>query len=69
MDEFFRTAFRTKLYGRLESLQEDLDARLEHYNTERHHQVYRNLGRRPIDTISQYLKNPMLRNKPSSTNN
>jgi transposase InsO family protein len=58
LDEFFRTAFRTKFYERLESLQEDLDAWLVHYNTERPHQGYRNMGRRPIDTINKFLKKP-----------
>jgi hypothetical protein len=26
-----------------------------HYNTERAHQGYRNLGKRPLDTIQGYL--------------
>jgi transposase InsO family protein len=51
LDEFFRIAFRTKFYESIEALQEDLDAWLVHYNTERPHQGYRNQGRRPIDTI------------------
>ncbi len=56
LDEFFRVAFRTKFYESVESLQKDLDAWLVHYNTERPHQGYRNMGRRPIDTINQYLE-------------
>jgi transposase InsO family protein len=55
LDEFFRTAFRTKLYGSVEELQVDLDGWLQHYNWERPHQGYRNLGQRPIDRIEQYL--------------
>lgn len=51
LDEFFRIAFRTKLYESVEVLQVDLDAWLVHYNTERPHQGYRNQGRRPIETI------------------
>jgi len=56
LDEFFRTAFRTKFYESVEALQLDLDAWLVHYNTERPHQGYRNLGRRPIDTINLFVK-------------
>lgn len=52
LDEFFRIAFRKKFYESVETLQNDLDAWLVHYNTERPHQGYRNMGRRPIDTIT-----------------
>jgi transposase InsO family protein len=55
LDEFFRIAFRTKLYESVEALQVDLDAWLVHYNTERPHQGYRNQGRRPIETIELSL--------------
>jgi transposase InsO family protein len=55
LDEFFRIAFRKKLYESVEVLQVDLDAWLVHYNTERPHQGYRNRGRRPIETIDQFL--------------
>jgi transposase InsO family protein len=51
LEEFFRSAFRTKLYESVKALQEDLDRWLVHYNTERPHQGYRNMGRRPIETI------------------
>lgn len=54
LDEFFRIAFRTKLYESVEVLQVDLDAWLLHYNTERPHQGYRNQGRRPIETIELF---------------
>jgi transposase InsO family protein len=57
LDEFFRVAFRKKFYESVEALQEDLDAWLLHYNTERPHQGYRNMGRRPIDTITLFLSN------------
>lgn len=56
LDEFFRKAFRTKLYETVAELQADLDAWLVEYNTKRPHQGYRNMGRRPIDTINEYLK-------------
>jgi len=55
LEEFFRTAFRTKLYESVNALQEDLDTWLVHYNTERPHLGYRNMGRRPIETIDLYL--------------
>ena len=55
LDEFFRIAFRKKLYESVEVLQVDLDAWLVHYNTERPHQGYRNQGRRPIETIGLFL--------------
>ena len=51
LDEFFRSAFRKKLYETLESLQFDLDKWLHHYNFERPHRGYRNQGRRPFETI------------------
>jgi len=57
LDEFFRIAFRKKLYETVEVLQTDLDAWLVHYNTERPHQGYRNMGRRPIDTILSFSGN------------
>jgi len=56
LDEFLRPAFRTKFYESVEALQDDLDIWLVHYNTERAHQGYRNMGKRPIDTINDYLK-------------
>jgi len=55
LDEFLREAFRTKLYESVAALQTDLDTWLQYYNHERPHQGYRNLGRRPIETISLYL--------------
>lgn len=58
LDEFFRTVFRTTLYESVEALQADLDTWLLSYNTERPHHGYRNMGRRPIDTINHYIENP-----------
>jgi transposase InsO family protein len=55
-DEFFSVTFRKKLYTSVDELQQDLDVWLVHYNTERPHQGYRNMGKRPIDTVSAYLK-------------
>jgi transposase InsO family protein len=56
LDEFFRTAFRTKFYESVEQLQADLDEWLAYYNNQRPHQGYRNMGRRPIDTINLFLE-------------
>jgi transposase InsO family protein len=56
LDEFFRTAFRSKFYQTVEELQADLDPWLVYYNSERPHHGYRNLGKRPSDTVEQYLK-------------
>lgn len=56
LDEFFRTAFREKFYESVEALQEDLDAWLEHYNQERPHRGYRNMGRRPFETFEMGKK-------------
>lgn len=55
LDEFFRQAFRTTFYESVEALQTDLDTWLVFYNTERPHQGYRNLGKRPIDRLEQYV--------------
>lgn len=51
LDEFFRSCFCKKLYETLESLQTDLDEWLNRYNYERPHRGYRNMGRRPAETM------------------
>jgi len=51
LDEFFRTVFRKKFFESVEALQTDLDEWLHYYNHERPHRGYRNMGRRPIETI------------------
>lgn len=55
LNEFFRIAFRKKFYESVESLQEDFDEWLNYYNNERTHQGYRNMGKRPIDTIKEFI--------------
>lgn len=57
LDEFLRPAFRKNLYESVASLQKDLDKWLKHYNFERPHQGYRNLGKRPIDTVKKFMQN------------
>ncbi len=56
LDEFFRPAFRQKLYTDVKSLQKDLNQWLKHYNDERAHQGYRNRGKRPVDTVNEFRK-------------
>lgn len=56
LDEFFRSAFREKFYESVEELQNDLDEWLYYYNYERPHLGYRNMGKRPADTVEQFLK-------------
>jgi transposase InsO family protein len=55
-EEFFRTQMRGKFYESVEALQTDLDIWLRYYNEERPHRGYRNMGKRPIDTVNEYLK-------------
>ncbi len=63
LDEFFRPAFRKKHYAPVPKLQRDFDIWLEHYNTQRTHQGYRNMGKRPIDTINKFCKNKLKHKK------
>lgn len=57
-EEFFQRAWRKKkLDTTLGELQADLDAWLQYHSHERPHQGYRNMGRRPMETIQLFLKN------------
>lgn len=56
-EEFFEVAFRQKFFESVPVLQTDLDTWLAHYNTERPHRGYRNMGRRPIDTVNLFQEN------------
>jgi len=51
LNEFYRVAFRKKLYGDLETLQTDLDKYMDEYNNERTHQEKRCKGRTPMETF------------------
>ena len=55
-EDFVQKAFRTKLYTSVEELQIDFDKWLYSYNYERPHRGYRNLGKRPIDTVQAFIK-------------
>jgi transposase InsO family protein len=51
LNEFYRIAFRKKVYSTLEELQEDLDTWMEEYNTERPHQGRWCYGKTPMQTF------------------
>ncbi|HYA04140.1 MAG TPA: IS481 family transposase [Syntrophobacteria bacterium] len=51
LEEFFRLRFRKIFYHDLDELQRDLDAWLDHYNYQRPHFGYRNMGRTPMATF------------------
>ena len=53
LDEFFRVSMRDTAFDRLDDLQARLDAWLVHYNHERPHRGYRNMGKRPVEAINQ----------------
>jgi len=56
LDEFYRVAFRKKIYRDVDELQEDPDHWLERYNTERVHQGKRCGGRTPMETFEENLE-------------
>lgn len=56
LEEFFRVTMHETFYESVDALQHDLDAWLRHYNTQRPHLGYRNQGRRPIETINQFVR-------------
>jgi transposase InsO family protein len=51
LHEFYQVAFRRKLYQTLAELQNDLDAWINWYNTERTHQGKMCCGRTPMQTL------------------
>jgi transposase InsO family protein len=51
LNEFYRIAFRKKIYSELEMLQQDLDEFMDRYNNERTHQGKRCQGRTPMTTF------------------
>ena len=51
LQEFYQVTFRKKVYADIESLQRDLDAWVEEYNTERTHQGKMYCGRTPMQTL------------------
>ena len=51
LNEFYRIAFRKKLYGSIEELQSDLDRWLEEFNLHRPHQGRWCFGKTPMQTF------------------
>lgn len=61
LDEFYRVAFRKKLYRSVEQLQADLDEWLKYYNEQRPHQGRWCHGKTPMGTFMDSL--PLAREK------
>lgn len=55
LDEFYRVAFRKKVYNSLEELQRDLDLWLKEYNEERPHSGKYCYGKTPMQTFLNTL--------------
>jgi hypothetical protein len=55
LDEFFRVKVRDTFYDQVDAPQTDLDAWLVLDNTERPSSANRNQGRRPSETIRQFV--------------
>src|ERR1700733_12307003 len=51
LDEFYRLAFRKKIYGSIADLQVDLDRWVQSYNEERPHQGRWCFGKTPMQTF------------------
>lgn len=56
LNEFYRIAFRKKIYNSLDELQKDLDDWLNYYNHQRTHQGKMCCGRTPMDTLADGKK-------------
>jgi hypothetical protein len=56
LNEFYRIAFRKKIYNSLDELQKDLDDWLNYYNHRRTHQGKICCGRTPMDTLQDGKK-------------
>ena len=61
LNEFYRVAFRRKIYARIEELQEDLDQWLREYNEVRPHQGRWCYGKTPLQTFADSA--PLAREK------
>ena len=56
LEEFFRVAPHETCCDTVDALQQALDTWLRHDNNQRPHLGYRNQGRRPIETIHQFVR-------------
>ena len=61
LNEFYRVAFRKKIYNTLDQLQADLDIWLEHYNEERTHSGKYCFGKTPMQTFKDSI--PLVKEK------
>jgi transposase InsO family protein len=61
LDEFYRVAFRKKIYRTIEDLQADLDVWMQSYNETRPHQGRWCFGKTPVETFLDAL--PVAREK------
>ena len=55
LDEFYRIAFRKRIYATIEQLQVDLDAWMNEYNQARPHQGRWCYGKTPMQTFLDTL--------------
>jgi transposase InsO family protein len=55
LNEFYRTAFRKKIYGSLDELQEDVDSWLLEYNEQRPHSGKYCFGKTPMQTFNDSI--------------
>ena len=65
LDEFYRVAFRKKLYHSIDELQADLDAWIADYNTNRPHQGRWCFGKTPMHTFLDSL--PIAKATPNNS--
>ena len=65
-NEFYRIAFRKKIYNTLYELQADLDIWFKHYNEERTHSGKYCFGRTPMQTFKDSI--PLVREKMLNKN-
>src|SRR5260370_25427715 len=55
LNEFYRVAFRKKVYRSIDELQADLDARIKEYNEARPHQGRWCFGKTPMQTFLEAM--------------
>ena len=70
MDEFYRVAFRKKIYRTIDELQTDLDAWITEYNQHRPHQGRWCFGKTPMQTFLDALslaKEKLMAARPQAT--
>ena len=66
LDEFYRIAFRRKIYNTLDELQADLDTWLKQYNEERVHSGKYCFGKTPMQTFLDSI--PLVKEKTLNNN-